>query len=44
MGGDVPEFFKKEPNATIVRDVISSNEEFFYFLELLREIDIDPVF
>jgi hypothetical protein len=44
LGGDVPEFFKKDPKAILSRDVISPNKEFFYFLDLAEEIKLDKIF
>jgi len=44
LGGDLPPFFKNEPRAAYVRDIISPNNEFFYFLDIVGDIGIKPVF
>lgn len=41
LGGDIPEFLKKEPKATLVRYIITPNYEFFYFLGLAELAGLD---
>jgi hypothetical protein len=41
LGADMPEVFKKEPKATIVRYIITPNYEFFYFLNLAELAELD---
>jgi hypothetical protein len=43
LGGDVPEVLKKEPKAIITQYVASPNFEFFYFLDLAKLAELDPV-
>lgn len=43
LGGDIPEVFKDGPRATIGRHVATPNIELFYFLDLIKEIDLIPV-
>jgi len=44
LGGDIPKFLKNEPRAAFVRDVISPNNELFYFLDIADLIGLKPVF
>jgi hypothetical protein len=41
LGEDLPEIFKEKPRAYLVRDIISPNFEFFYFLDLVKEARLD---
>ncbi len=43
LGGDIPEVFKKEPRAVLVRYIATPNYEFFYFLDLANLIDLDYI-
>lgn len=43
LGGDIPDFFKKEPRAAYVRDVISPNNEFLYFWDIVKDIGLKPI-
>jgi len=42
LGGDLPEFSKKGPCATLVRDVVSPTKEFCYFMDLAKQIELEP--
>lgn len=44
LGGDVPDFLKKGPKAALVRDVASASHESMLFLNLAKQINIEPVF
>jgi len=45
LGGDIPKFLKKKPRVVLSRDIISPNKEFFYFLDLIKQVDdISPAF
>jgi hypothetical protein len=45
LGGDIPKILRgKEPGAVLSRDVISPNKEFFYFLDLLDDVKMNPAF
>ena len=43
LGGDIPYFFKNEPRAAYVRDIISPNNEFFYFWDIVGDAGVKPV-
>jgi hypothetical protein len=43
LGGDIPKFFKDEPRVAYVRDIISPNNEFFYFWDTAKDTNIKPV-
>lgn len=43
LGGDVPKFLKKKPNAVMVRYITSPGFEFFNFIDLARIADLDIV-
>lgn len=45
LDGDLPKAFKgNEPGAVLSRDVISPNKELFYFLDLLKDVKMSPIF
>jgi len=44
LNGDIPKFLKKEPRAALVRDVVSPNNELFYFLDIAELSGIKPIF
>lgn len=43
LGGDMPSPFKDEPRAVLSRNIITPNTEFFYFLDLAKNIGLRPV-
>jgi len=43
LGNDIPEVFKDGPKAVLGRHVVSPNKEFFYFLDLIKEINLNPI-
>lgn len=43
LGGDIPEFLLDSPKAYLARHVASPNFEFFRFLELVKEVNLDFV-
>lgn len=44
LGGDVPEVLQKKPRATLVRHVATPNIELSYFLDLAKEINLNPIY
>lgn len=43
LGGDVPKPFKKEPRAVLSRNIMTPNQEFFYFLDLTKSSGLKPI-
>lgn len=43
LGKDIPHFFQNEPRAAYVRDIISPNNEFFYFWDIVGDTGVKPV-
>lgn len=43
LGEDIPTFFQNEPRAAYVRDIISPNNEFFYFWDIATESGVRPI-
>ena len=41
--GEVPEVFKKEPKACLLRQMVSPNYEYYHFLNLIPEINLKPL-
>lgn len=41
LEGDVPEFLLKSPHATIVRHITSPNYELLYFMDLIKQLELD---
>ncbi len=44
LGKDIPKFFTKEPRVAYVRDIISPNNEFFYFKDVAHDTGLRPVY
>lgn len=40
LGGDIPEIFKKGPSAVLVRDIMTPNNEFRFFMDIAAEIEL----
>lgn len=43
LGGDVPKPFKKGPRAVLSRSIITPNQELFYFLDLAKSTELEPI-
>lgn len=43
LGGDIPEIFKNGPSAVLVRDIITPNNEFNFFMDIAPCIDLPIV-
>lgn len=43
LGGEIPEPFKKEPRSVLSRNIITPNQEFFYFLNLAEISELNPI-
>lgn len=41
--GEVPEVFKKEPRACLLRQMVSPNYEYYHFLTLIPKINLKPL-
>src|SRR4030067_2331587 len=41
--GEIPEVFKKEPKACLLRQMVSPNYEYYHFLNLIPEINLKPL-
>lgn len=44
LGGDIPEIFKDGPSCVLVRDIITPNNEFRFFMDIATELDLRIVF
>lgn len=40
LGGDIPEIFKKGPSAVLVRDIMTPNNEFRFFMDIASELEL----
>ena|SRR4030067_1261493 len=41
--GEIPEVFKKEPKACLLRQMVSPNYEYYNFLNLIPKINLKPL-
>lgn len=43
LGGSVPDPFKKGPRSVLSRSIITPNQELFYFLDLAKSTELEPI-
>jgi hypothetical protein len=44
LGGDVPQIFLNEPHSVLVRDIITPNNEFRFFWDMVKEMKMKTIF